>query len=133
MTILDYSQIWSRLENLGELVKAERERTAKEDVDMEAKPVRKAEAEKEKGEKVVKTDKVLVGLKTSWAVAKAIGEVSGQCRLCNRLTRRVGQRRGQAVHDRRSKSEKECRKCVCLAFAVFAKETADRDRGFQTV
>jgi hypothetical protein len=30
----------------------------------------------EEKEKVVKTDKVLIGAKTSWSVAKAIGEVS---------------------------------------------------------
>lgn len=30
----------------------------------------------EKEEKVIRTDKVIIGSKTSWAVAQAIGEVS---------------------------------------------------------
>jgi Xaa-Pro aminopeptidase len=67
ITILEYEQIWSSLEAWGKRVTEERRASGSEGVGKETLG--------EKGEKIVSTDKVLVGTKTSWAVTVALGEV----------------------------------------------------------
>jgi Xaa-Pro aminopeptidase len=63
--------------------KSQEEANKSGDVEMKEAQVKEDESKekdkdnKDKGEKIVKTDKVLIGNKTSWAVAKAMGEVSG--------------------------------------------------------
>ncbi len=79
IAVLAYEQIWNSLESLGERVKAERALKAANG-DSKPKAVEKpGEVVKDTGkgteEKVVKTDKVLVGQRTSWAMVKAVGEV----------------------------------------------------------
>jgi Xaa-Pro aminopeptidase len=85
ITILEYDQVWTSLETLSQVVRAQKksQEEAKKSGDVEMKEVQVKEDEskdkdkdKDKGEKIVKTDKVLIGNKTSWAVAKAMGEVS---------------------------------------------------------
>ncbi len=80
VAVLEYEQVWKRLESFGELVKAERGRkagdSAKSSNGDDKLQGSTKEKQKEPGEKVVKTDKVLAGKKTSWAVAEALGEVS---------------------------------------------------------
>ncbi|RSH90625.1 hypothetical protein EHS25_001230 [Saitozyma podzolica] len=61
ITILQYDQVWTSLETLSQVVKEDESKEKDKD-------------NKDKGEKIVKTDKVLIGNKTSWAVAKAMGE-----------------------------------------------------------
>jgi Xaa-Pro aminopeptidase len=87
ITILEYDQVWTSLETLSQVVRAQRksqeEANKSGDVEMKEAQVKEDESKekdkdnKDKGEKIVKTDKVLIGNKTSWAVAKAMGEVSG--------------------------------------------------------
>ncbi|KAL7418958.1 hypothetical protein Q5752_006642 [Cryptotrichosporon argae] len=73
VAVLDYSAVWASLEALGARVKADRARGPQPpspDVDI-------SEGAKEKDSEaktVVRTDKVLVGTKTSWAVATMLGE-----------------------------------------------------------
>ncbi|ORY25163.1 peptidase M24, structural domain-containing protein [Naematelia encephala] len=76
VTILAYDQIWSRLESLGSQVRTEREaRIAKRETERQATQDSATDGKEiEMGEKVVKTDKVLLGNKASWAVAVALGE-----------------------------------------------------------
>lgn len=100
MAILDYEQVWNSLESLGERVKAERELKAKvsdEDVAKENIKKEKTEENKDEGDKaeeIVKTDKILIGNKTSWAVAKIVGEVSSLSfdRACSQRSRRMWRR-----------------------------------------
>ncbi|KAK8845374.1 hypothetical protein IAR55_006087 [Kwoniella newhampshirensis] len=86
VAVLDYSKIWSVLENWQKQLKVDRiQPPSGPDVEMERGEAKRAKLEedgtdgakrdeREKEEKVVKTDKVLIGTKTSWAVAKAVGE-----------------------------------------------------------
>ncbi|KAK4684393.1 Xaa-Pro aminopeptidase, partial [Tremellales sp. Uapishka_1] len=65
VAILEYEHVWNALESWGELLKEKRK----------GGPVKTEEVKEEEGkEKIVKTDKVLIGMKTSWAIAKAVGE-----------------------------------------------------------
>ncbi|WVW81507.1 hypothetical protein I302_103501 [Kwoniella bestiolae CBS 10118] len=78
IALLDYDQIWNSLGSWQKRLTVERsQQQTDKDVDMNDEPsTKKAKVEKEgdKEEKVVKTDKVLIGMKTSWAIAKAVGE-----------------------------------------------------------
>jgi len=91
VAVLDYNQVWSALENWRELLNAQRkEAEAKKKAEAEAaadasapeappaptpaKPEAAAPASGDPKEKIVKTDKVIIGNKTSWAVANALGE-----------------------------------------------------------
>lgn len=68
VAVLEYDQIWSSLATLNSTVTARRT----------AKPLSRNEEGRivsVQGLKVGKTDKVLIGTKTSWAIAKAVGEV----------------------------------------------------------
>lgn len=71
MKVLEYEQFWTSLGQWGEKVRAERISNSG-GADKKEGDVNPVEGE----EKVVKTDKVIVGNKISWAVAQAIGEVS---------------------------------------------------------
>jgi hypothetical protein len=68
VSIQDYDKIWSSLETWGRRVKEERASYKNDQVGREMLG--------EQGEKLVMTDKVLIGAKASWAVAVALGEVS---------------------------------------------------------
>ncbi|OCF44256.1 xaa-Pro aminopeptidase [Kwoniella heveanensis CBS 569] len=76
VAVLDYNQLWQSLDSWQKRLSIERSARSSRaasvqgDVDMD---VRGKKGEEGK-EKVVKTDKVLIGGKTSWAVAQAIGE-----------------------------------------------------------
>jgi Xaa-Pro aminopeptidase len=72
VAVLDYAQFWTSLESFGRRVQARREQS---DLVLEGAHDGATRAEGSKGEKIVKTDKVLIGNKASWAVAKAVGEV----------------------------------------------------------
>nr|XP_031863681.1 uncharacterized protein CI109_000933 [Kwoniella shandongensis]KAA5530753.1 hypothetical protein CI109_000933 [Kwoniella shandongensis] len=90
VAVLDYQKIWGALENWQKQLKVERSQPSNPngvDVEMERgepkrakleqdgdQGVKKDEQEKEKEEKVKKTDQVLIDTKSSWAVAKAVGE-----------------------------------------------------------
>ncbi|WVQ80472.1 hypothetical protein IAT38_002577 [Cryptococcus sp. DSM 104549] len=78
VAVLPYTQIWTSLESWQKRLGVERERAREE---RERGEVKRAKiqgngegAEGEKEEKVAKTDKVLIGTKTSWAVARSVGE-----------------------------------------------------------
>lgn len=91
VVVLEYSQVWSALDNWREhltLQKKEAEEKKKAEADAAAaeaaepreapapgatKPA--AEAPPADGEKIVKTDKVIIGGSTSWAIANALGGV----------------------------------------------------------
>jgi Xaa-Pro aminopeptidase len=67
VAVLEYDQIWSSLSTLKSTVTSLRS----------SKPLGQGEAGRivsVQGLKIGKTDKVLIGTKTSWAIAKAIGE-----------------------------------------------------------
>lgn len=69
VAVLEYEQIWTSLANLNSVV-TERRAT---------QPIAASEKGRSvtvQGMKMEKTDKVLIGNKTSWAIAKAVGEVS---------------------------------------------------------
>lgn len=68
--------MWTSLEAWKERLKLDQESKSKEQRDG-VKRARLEEGAKkgEEGEKLKKTNKVLIGNKTSWAVAKAVGEV----------------------------------------------------------
>ncbi|WWD06105.1 hypothetical protein V865_004190 [Kwoniella europaea PYCC6329] len=85
IALLDYDQIWNSLGSWQKRLTVERSQpqvNKSGDVDMEDGPSSKKAKTDKKGEeentsineKVVKTDKVLIGMKTSWAIAKAVGE-----------------------------------------------------------
>jgi Xaa-Pro aminopeptidase len=69
VAVLDYEQIWTSLATLNSIVT---ERRASQPIS----PVEKGRSVTVQGLKMEKTDKVLIGNKTSWAIAKAVGEVS---------------------------------------------------------
>jgi Xaa-Pro aminopeptidase len=96
IAILPYDQVWAMLEGWTESIRRQKDERAskrakvEEDVPMEEgsgeakSPAAKNDGgvakegednQKEGKEKIEKTDKVLIGLKTSWAIAKAVGEV----------------------------------------------------------
>lgn len=86
VTVEPYEQFWSSLGQWAEQVRMERARLAGEherddvvmatnDDKMDAAAEKESEDEQDKDEKIVKTDKVLIGNRTSWAIARAIGEV----------------------------------------------------------
>ena len=69
VTVVDYEQMWTSLRALNGIVAAQRAN----------EPIAPGEAGRQvtvQGVKLEKTDKVLIGSKTSWAVAQALGEVS---------------------------------------------------------
>ena len=71
VAVLDYQRIWQSLESLGDLVKAQRAQKF-----TDGKTSSKEDSKRtDRSEKIVKTDKILLGNKSSWAVAKALGEV----------------------------------------------------------
>ncbi|WWC67076.1 uncharacterized protein I206_100983 [Kwoniella pini CBS 10737] len=86
IALLDYCQIWNSLGSWQKRLIIERsqpQNTKQEavvDVDMDGEePASKrvktdGQSDKEKEEKIIKSDKVLIGMKTSWAIAKSIGE-----------------------------------------------------------
>jgi len=68
IAVVDYDQMWTSLRTLNGIVAAQRANY----------PMAQGEAGRPvtvQGMKLDKTDKVLIGSKTSWAVAQAIGEV----------------------------------------------------------
>lgn len=74
MTVLEYEQFWTSLRGWGDQVRSARIAGAGS---VEMPPAGAgSEAPPSADDKVVKTDKVIIGNKTSWAVAQAIGEVS---------------------------------------------------------
>lgn len=78
MTILDYERVWGSLEALGKQAKEAAAAPPSADVDTKeaaGDAEKKEKEEKKPGEKLEKTNKVLIGKTTSWAVAKALGEV----------------------------------------------------------
>lgn len=86
IAILDYEQVWTSLESLKQNIRQQNdERESKrartgEDVSMDGgdqgNSGKEVEVDVGKGkEKIMKTDKVLIGTKISWAVAMAVGEV----------------------------------------------------------
>lgn len=87
VAVLEYDQIWSSLSTLNQSVS--NLRSVRPLSDNEAGRIVSVQ-----GLKIGKTDKVLIGTKTSWAIAKAIGEVSTRCSLIantdNRTTWRSG-------------------------------------------
>ena len=72
VAVLDYEQIWNSLEGLGQLALSHSNRHETDEAFKTSEP----EKAKEPAEKTIKMDKVLIGDKSSWAVAKAVGEVS---------------------------------------------------------
>ena len=77
VAVLDYESVWNQLQTWGERLKVERKGGSNTPAKRDAEGnVVKKEEEKATApeEKVVKTDKVLIGHKTSWAVVKAVGE-----------------------------------------------------------
>ena len=74
VAVLEYGQFWQSLITLGKQVKSYREQKAKDD---EAKGgAGPKEVTLASGDKVVKTDKIVVGKQTSWAVVRKLEEVS---------------------------------------------------------
>jgi len=69
VAVLDYEQIWTSLSSLNGIVT---ERRARQPI----APADKGRSVTVQGMKLEKTDKVLIGTKTSWAIAQAVGEVS---------------------------------------------------------
>ena len=78
VAILEYEQIWSSLKSLGDRTKVYRENKAKEEEPKGSSGPK--EITLADGDKVVLTDKVLVGKKTSWAVVRMLEEVSNRQR-----------------------------------------------------
>ncbi|WVF66387.1 hypothetical protein IAT40_001127 [Kwoniella sp. CBS 6097] len=98
VAVLDYNQLWQSLDSWQKRLSIERSARSSRaasvqgDVDMDGAPTKKARVigddagavktndkngDKKEGEgkeKVIKTDKVLIGSKTSWAIAQAVGE-----------------------------------------------------------
>ncbi|WWC85559.1 uncharacterized protein L201_000423 [Kwoniella dendrophila CBS 6074] len=86
VALLNYDQIWNSLGSWQKRLTIERSQPKSEiennntDIEMnDEQPAKRAKTEKEGSEnlneeKIVKTDKVLIGNKTSWAIAKAVGE-----------------------------------------------------------
>ena len=74
VAVLEYQQFWQSLITLGKSAKSYREQKAKED---DAKGgAGPKEITLESGDKLVKTDKIIVGKQTSWAVVRKLEEVS---------------------------------------------------------
>ncbi|WRT63566.1 uncharacterized protein IL334_000471 [Kwoniella shivajii] len=94
IAVLDYDQIWHSLSNWQKRLNMERSQSQSQsqsqpqsqtnDVEMDNQPAKRPRTDgetlsiltekKENEAKIIKTDKVLIGGKTSWAVAKAVGE-----------------------------------------------------------
>jgi Xaa-Pro aminopeptidase len=90
VAFLDYSQVWTALESWREMLNVEKkaaEEKKKQEAEAaaaapapEAPPAPSSKTEEnakpaaEETEKIVKTDKVIIGNRTSWAVANALGE-----------------------------------------------------------
>lgn len=88
VTILEYERVWGSLEALGKQAKDAAAAPPTTDVDMKeaaGESDKKDKEEKQPEEKLEKTNKVLIGKTTSWAVAKALGEV---CRARQRQEKR---------------------------------------------
>ncbi|AFR98124.2 xaa-Pro aminopeptidase [Cryptococcus neoformans C23] len=75
VAVLDYSHVWTSLEAWKKRLKFDQENKTREQRDGVKRARLEEEAKKEEeGERLKKTDKILIGNKTSWAVAKAVGE-----------------------------------------------------------
>ena len=129
---MEYEHVWNSLESLGQRVQAQKEETTKAreagTVDNETKEEKKPPS----GEKVVKTDKVLISKKASWAVAKMLGEVSPSALLFRKIRLTSDQ---DNVDARPSYVEEEKAKKNAVSFSLSVKGCrlithAGRDRGF---
>ncbi|ORX33572.1 peptidase M24, structural domain-containing protein [Kockovaella imperatae] len=78
VSILDYEKVWPHLKTLGERTKESRAQKAKEEEEKGSTGPK--EITLPDGEKIIKTDKVLVGKKTSWAVVRVLGEENVEVR-----------------------------------------------------
>ena len=70
---MDYDQFWSSLSALNGIVSANR-------INKPMEASEKSQVVSVQGIKINKTDKVLIGTKTSWAIAQAIGEENVEVR-----------------------------------------------------
>lgn len=86
VVILEYSQVWKALESWGGLLTSERKareekkKAEEEKQDGAEAPKAPTPVVEEKGEKVAKTENVLIGNKASWAVAEALGKENVEVR-----------------------------------------------------
>jgi Xaa-Pro aminopeptidase len=90
VAVLEYDRFWSSLTSLNGVVSAARAN----------KPLGAAEKARVinvQGMKINRTDKVLIGTKTSWAIAQALGEVGLSPPTDRGMPDRPGQCRGQKI------------------------------------